>query len=48
LQRMKKHQDGRVARGFDPAGVTNTVGAPFLRVLGEGAGVGFSRRTYSK
>ena len=39
---------GRVARAFDLAGITNTVGAPFLRVLceepalsgAEGAGVG--------
>lgn len=48
LQRMKKHHDGGVARAFDLAGITNTVGAPFLRVLceepalsgAEGAGVG--------
>jgi hypothetical protein len=39
---------GRVAQAFDLAGITNTVGAPFLRVFceepalsgAEGAGVG--------
>jgi hypothetical protein len=30
----------RVARAFDLARITNTVGGPFLRVLCEGAGVG--------
>jgi hypothetical protein len=31
---------GRVAQAFDLAGIYNTVGAPFLRVFCEGAGVG--------
>jgi len=29
-----------VAQAFDLAGITDTVGAPFLRVFCEGAGVG--------
>ena len=38
---MLHHQKvelGRVARAFDLAGITNTAGAPFLRVFCEGMG----------
>src|SRR5882762_4242217 len=33
----------RVAQDFDVAGITNTVGAPFVRVFCKGAGVGKCR-----
>jgi hypothetical protein len=38
--RHQQHTLWRVAQASDLAGITDTLGAPFLRVFCEGAGVG--------
>jgi hypothetical protein len=39
-RRAGEWDSGRVAQAFELAGITNKVGAPFLRIFCEGAGVG--------